>query len=55
MENLEVVPFQFIQESYFPYDENDKLVCTLKRLNPHENANPPAWGIKFDQEVDKDV
>lgn len=35
--------------------ENDKLACSLKRLNPHENANPPAWGIKFDQEADKDV
>ena len=36
-----------------PYEltiyENDKPVCVVKRLNPIENAQPPAWGIKFDQ------
>lgn len=34
-----------------PYDlivyKCDKPVCRLKQLNPHENANKPAWGIKF--------
>lgn len=29
--------------------ENDKPVYKVKKVNPHENANLPAWGIKFDQ------
>lgn len=29
--------------------ENDKPVHKVKRVNPHENANLPAWEIKFDQ------
>jgi len=29
--------------------ENNQPVCQLKKVNPIENANPPAWGIKFDQ------
>jgi putative transposase len=36
-----------------PFDltlyENNKPVYKVKRVNPHENANLPAWGIKFDQ------
>lgn len=36
-----------------PFDlnlyENDKPVYKVKRVNPHENANLPAWEIKFDQ------
>jgi hypothetical protein len=27
--------------------ENGKPVYKVKRVNPHENANLPAWGIKF--------
>lgn len=34
-----------------PYEltvyENDKPVCAAKKLNPHENASPPAWEIRF--------
>jgi transposase InsO family protein len=29
--------------------ENNHPVSRLKILNPIENANPPAWGIKFDK------
>jgi hypothetical protein len=29
--------------------ENNHPVGRLKKLNPIENANPPAWGIKFDK------
>jgi putative transposase len=29
--------------------EHDKPVHMVKRVNLHENANSPAWGIKFDQ------
>lgn len=29
--------------------ENDSPVCKLKRVNPIENASPPAWEIRFDQ------
>jgi transposase InsO family protein len=28
------------------YEENTPI-CPLKRLDPIENANPPAWGIRF--------
>lgn len=27
--------------------EDNKPVCLLKKVNPIENANPPAWEIKF--------
>jgi putative transposase len=27
--------------------EDNKPVCPLKKVNPIENANPPAWEIKF--------
>ena len=41
-----------------PFDltiyENDKPVYKVKRVNPHENANLPAWGIKFDQTKGED-
>jgi hypothetical protein len=30
--------------------KDDKPVCRLKHLNPHENATIPAWGIKFAKE-----
>ena len=54
------VPPRFIGkviELRFPSDkqqdltiyEHDKPVHTVKRVNLHENANLPAWGIKFDQ------
>ena len=26
---------------------NDKPVVKIKKVNPHENANVPAWGISF--------
>jgi putative transposase len=29
--------------------EDDKPVCRVKKVNPIENAAPPAWGIKFSQ------
>ena len=29
--------------------EDDKPVCMVKKLNPHENANPPSWGIRFER------
>ena len=29
--------------------ENEKPVCIVKRLDPIENAYPPAWGIRFDK------
>lgn len=29
--------------------ENDKPIHKVKKLNPIQNATPPAWGIKFDQ------
>jgi transposase InsO family protein len=29
--------------------ENNHPVSRLKKVNPIENANPPAWGIKFDK------
>ena len=34
-----------------PYEltiyENSQPVCAAKKLNPHENASPPAWEIRF--------
>jgi putative transposase len=27
--------------------ENNTPVCPIKRVNPHENANTPSWGIRF--------
>jgi transposase InsO family protein len=27
--------------------QDDKPLVRLKRTNPHENANPPSWAIKF--------
>jgi transposase InsO family protein len=27
--------------------EHDQPICRVKKLNPHENASPPAWGIRF--------
>jgi transposase InsO family protein len=35
--------------------ENDKPICRIKRLNPHENANPPSWGIRFTGKGEKDA
>jgi putative transposase len=32
--------------------ENGKPVYKVKRVNPHENANLPAWGIKFNPQGD---
>ena len=29
--------------------EDDKPVGMVKKLNPHENANPPSWGIRFER------
>ena len=56
--NLYEAPHKYIGkriEIRYPLDnpnnlhlyENNKPVCKLKRLNPIENANIPAWGIKF--------
>jgi hypothetical protein len=35
--------------------ENNKPVCRIKRVNPHENSNPPSWGIRFTKKGHKDV
>jgi putative transposase len=29
--------------------ENDKPIHKIKKVNPSQNASPPAWGIKFNQ------
>ena len=33
--------------------ENDKPIHRVQKVNLHENANPPAWGIIFDQKKEK--
>jgi len=54
------VPHRFIGkiiEIRYPFDnpeqitvyEEDTPVCTLKKLNPQENASPPSWEIHFHQ------
>jgi transposase InsO family protein len=35
--------------------ENNKPVCRIKRVNPHENSSPPSWGIRFTKKGHKDV
>lgn len=38
--------------------EQDKPLCSLKKLNIHENANPPHQGIRFgnrEQQNDRDI
>jgi len=32
--------------------EDDAPICMVKKLDPHENANPPSWGIRFDRKGD---
>ena len=34
--------------------QKDEPLCALKRVNLHENANPPAWGIRFNKEEPND-
>lgn len=34
--------------------QDDKPLVQLKKINPHENANPPSWAIKFAGTKDKD-
>lgn len=34
--------------------EQEKPICSLKKLNIHENANPPHRGIRFNNEEQKD-
>ncbi|UCC96050.1 MAG: hypothetical protein JSW40_04675, partial [Candidatus Omnitrophota bacterium] len=29
--------------------DNDTPVCSLKKLNLHQNASPPSWEIRFDR------
>lgn len=30
--------------------DNDTPVCSLKKLNLHQNASPPSWEIRFDKQ-----
>lgn len=32
---------------------NDKPLSAIKKVNPHENATPPAWGISFTENQEK--
>lgn len=34
--------------------QDDKPLFRLKKTNPHENANPPSWAIKFAKTKDKE-
>lgn len=62
--NLYEVPPAFIGkiiELRYPSDkpedlaiyENDKPVVKVKKVNPQQNATPPAWGIKFNQKKEQ--
>ncbi len=33
--------------------ENDKPLCSIKKLNLHQNASPVSWQIRFDRKGDK--
>jgi putative transposase len=33
--------------------QNDKPLVKIKKVNPHENANVPAWGISFTKKEEK--